>query len=162
VVFCLLTGVGRHSDPEVGPVLHDAIHNLLNDELKLATTLPKARRRRLAPALPHRRSASTDSRDVTGRTIRTQHDQRDPQSSAGSGPKFWHGRKGVPSDEYEYLGGVGSVRGGGVRAGARSDAAQSRRRAGSMADAGSLIIRRDTLAEWLASRKGLLKSDLLR
>lgn len=40
VVF---TGIGRHSEPEVGPVLHDAIHSLLNDKLKLETTAPRRR-----------------------------------------------------------------------------------------------------------------------
>ncbi|EIE27183.1 hypothetical protein COCSUDRAFT_38919 [Coccomyxa subellipsoidea C-169] len=43
-----ITGVGRHSDPEVGPVLHEAIHKLLNDELKLATNVPRPRRRQPA------------------------------------------------------------------------------------------------------------------
>ena len=41
----LFTGIGRHSDPEVGPVLHDAIHSLLNDKLKLETSVPRRRRR---------------------------------------------------------------------------------------------------------------------
>lgn len=31
------TGVGRHSDPIQGPVLHDTVRKLLNEELKLRT-----------------------------------------------------------------------------------------------------------------------------
>ena len=34
---CVCTGVGRHSDPIQGPVLHDTVRKLLNEELKLTT-----------------------------------------------------------------------------------------------------------------------------
>lgn len=43
-------GVGRHSDPLTGPVLHAAVSRLLNDELKLAAVSTNSRAQAALPA----------------------------------------------------------------------------------------------------------------
>ena len=82
------------------------------------------------------------------------------QSVASSTAASAHvgGTAGAPDSAKQSRGGGR----GAERAGNNMDADSRHGRGASMADAGSLIIRKDTLAEWLASRKGLLKSDLLR
>ncbi len=157
--YCHFAGVGRHSDPEVGPVLHEAIHKLLNDELKLATNIPRPRRRQPAQSSQYRRSASSNGAGQAMHSSGTHNSQQNQQSSA---ERDAGGRGEALSEEYELLSRVEGASRGGERSGSRSNADSSRGRGAAMADAGSLIIRRDTLAEWLASRKGLLKSDLLR
>lgn len=42
--------MGRHSDPQTGPVLHAAVSRLLNDELKLAAGPPPGRGHAAPPA----------------------------------------------------------------------------------------------------------------
>lgn len=156
--YCHFAGVGRHSDPEVGPVLHEAIHKLLNDELKLATNVPRPRRRQPAQSSQYRRSASSNGAGQAMHSSGTHNSQQNQQSSA---ERDAGGRGEALSEEYWRLGRVEGASRREERSGSTSNADSSRGRGASMADAGSLIIRRDTLAEWLASRKGLLKSNLL-
>ena len=49
-------GKGRHSDPEIGPVLHAAVMHLLNDELKLPTLCPQQGQLPAATSLQRMRS----------------------------------------------------------------------------------------------------------
>ncbi len=101
--LALCAGIGRHSDPETGPVLHETIRALLNDKLKLATQIPG----RTAPALAT--AAATAAAAAP--------------ASEGGEPKLAGCRKQAP--------------------------------------AGKLVVSRETLALWLASRNGLLKDNVL-
>lgn len=154
-----LAGKGRHSDPEVGPVLHDAIHHLLNDELKLATTFPSGRRRPAAAArAPSPAAAGGSCTEVAAELTADSSSGSEPSEPSYVDSKSAQSSRGIHSGEQRVAGGPGVERNRGAGRGGGA----GRGRAGELADAGSLVIRRDILAEWLASRKGLLKSNLLR
>ncbi|BDA50928.1 probable pentatricopeptide repeat-containing protein At2g31400, chloroplastic [Coccomyxa sp. Obi] len=160
-----ITGVGRHSDPEVGPVLHDAIHSLLNDKLKLETSTPRRRRRQrpnLSAAPDQHFSAGTDGARPTDRAHSAASDQDRPERRSVASSTAESSNVGGTAGASEAGDQSRNEGRGAERAGNKMEADSRRGRGASMADAGSLIIRKDTLADWLASRKGLLKSDLLR
>lgn len=79
---------------------------------------------------------------------------------AGSTARLSH--VGEPTRAAEAVHHSSSVGRRAERTGNNMETESRQGRGAAMADAGSLIIRKDTLAQWLASRKGLLKSDLLR
>ncbi|CAL8462833.1 g2367 [Coccomyxa elongata] len=155
-----ITGIGRHSDPEVGPVLHDAIHSLLNDKLKLETTAPRRRWQQksdLSATPDQHLDNGTDGRAHLAASDKYQPERR---SDASSTAQSWH--VGGTTRAAEAVHHSRSLGRRAERTGNNMEPESRQGRGASMADAGSLIIRKDTLAEWLASRKGLLKSDLLR
>ena len=61
-------GVGRHSDPQTGPVLHAAVSRLLNDELRLAAGPPPSRAYDAPPAAlqQHPRTDECANMSTTG------------------------------------------------------------------------------------------------